>query len=88
MDAPSSGYSAIPMLGDSPRRQLHGVFGVDQRATDQDEFVTAEAGYGVGGPRHGTQSPSHLLQQFISRPVAQRVIDELETVEIANHECK
>jgi hypothetical protein len=69
---------AMPAIGEPLRGG-----GIGDRIGHQHEFVPAEAGHGIGGAHHRGQAPRDLLQQFIACPVPQRVVDQLEAVEIA-----
>jgi len=61
-----------------------------QNITEVGTNIEAQSGNPavIGGPRHGTQSPGHFLQQFIARSMPQRVVDVLEAIEVADHERK
>jgi len=48
----------------------------------QHEFVAAQARHRVDFARGVAQAPGHVLQHPVARVVAQRVVDELETVEV------
>ena len=47
-----------------------------------DELVPPEAGYRVSGPRATAQAPGDLDQQLVAGPMAQRVVDVLEVVQV------
>lgn len=51
----------------------------------QDEFVAAEAGHGVGFPHGVSQAAGDFLEQFVARQMAQTVIDLFEIVQIQEH---
>ena len=55
------------------------VGGVGQ---DRGKLVTAEPGDHVAGPQHTLHPGRHLLQQLVTDHVPERVVDQLEAVEI------
>ena len=50
------------------------------------ELVSAEARQGVDGPKGGAQALGHTLEELVSALVAEAVVDELEAVEVEEHE--
>ena len=61
--------------------QRDGVGLVDVLA-DDDELVAAEAGDQVAGAHGGAQPVGHLDEQLVAGGVAERVVDDLEVVEV------
>ena len=49
---------------------------------DDDEFVTAKASDRVRFAYGGCQSPCYLNQQLVTNVVAERVVDDLEAIEV------
>ena len=46
------------------------------------EFIAADARDGVSGTHRSRQPLGHLAQQFVARGVAQRIVDELEIIQV------
>ena len=46
------------------------------------ELISADAGHQVGGPDMGPQTLSHLHQQLVTPTMAERVVHQLEIVDI------
>ena len=49
---------------------------------DEGEFVPAQTGQSVAATRAGLEPLRHLVQQFVPFAVAQRVVDDFETVKV------
>ena len=67
-----------------PLRIIGMIDGRDQ----EHELITAHACHGIGRTHQSGQALRNLLQQIIARSVSQRVVHQLEAVQIANHERK
>src|SRR3954452_454770 len=50
--------------------------------TEDDELVAAEAGDRVRGPQRVLEAPGDVAQEAVAGGVAERVVDELEAVEV------
>jgi hypothetical protein len=57
----------------------------DWSLQDQHELVAADAADGVALAQHRAQPLAHALQQLVAGRVAERVVDELEVVEVHEH---
>ena len=76
-------------LGDGAQHALAGVGGgfCGEGVRQQDgELVAAEAGEHVAGRERGGCPQGDLLQQHVAHLVAERVVDVLEAVEVADHD--
>ena len=51
------------------------------------ELVTAEAADGILGAHARAQPPRNLQQQLVTNPVAERIVDRFETVEVDEHDA-
>ena len=58
------------------------VAGLAEVLDERDEFVAAETGDGVAFPQAHSQARRSLLQQPVAERVAERIVDELEAIEI------
>src|SRR6267143_497430 len=58
------------------------VSGLAEVLDERDEFITAETGDGVALPQAHSQARRSLLEQPVAERVAERIVDELETIEI------
>ena len=63
-------------------RDRYGICRDAGRTDHDDEFIAARAGDGVDVAHHGAQAPRDLVEHLIARPMPERVVDELEAVEI------
>src|SRR6266851_5709943 len=69
------------LLGDA-----HHVARLGKVLDERDEFVAAETGDGVAFPQAHSQTTRGLLEQPVAEGVAERIVDELEAVEIEEQE--
>src|SRR5690242_3238700 len=53
---------------------------------ERDELVTPEPGDGVAFPQAQPQAPRDLLEQTVAEGVAERIVDELEAVQVEEEE--
>jgi hypothetical protein len=72
--------------GDDPLGDRHDVALAVEVLAQHDELVTAEARDGVVGPHRHPQPAGGLCQQHVAGGVAQRVVDDLEAVEVDEHD--
>ena len=67
---------------DDPPSELHGgVFALHALGEDH-ELVTAQTGQRVGGPEVVREPLRHLREHRVSHPVPERVVDDLEPIEV------
>jgi hypothetical protein len=69
---------------DRPVTELLRLFSRRCRTDDEHEFVTTDARHRIDVAHQPGQAPRNLAQQFIARTMTQRIVDELEPVEIEN----
>ena len=62
-----------------------GIIDIGDVLQDDDELVTAQPRHRVGRPHGAAQAVSHFLEQFVADLVTERVVDDLETVEVEKH---
>ena len=55
----------------------------DDVLAEDHELVAAEARRGVAGAQHVLEPPRDVDEQLVAGPVAERVVDDLEAVEVA-----
>ena len=68
--------------GAQPVGQVDRLRHADDVTQDDHELVAADAGDQVAGPHVGVQAFGHLDQQFVAVAVSERVVDQLEAVEV------
>ena len=72
----------LRQLLDDASGQLAGRFGLHAGSLQEDEFIATDARHGVAFAEIAEQPLGNLLQQQVPGPVAERVVDVLEAVEI------
>ena len=72
-------------LAEATREFHHVVAGINA-FTQDDEFISAHTSDGVLGADGALDSPGHLPEDVIANPVAHRVVDRLETIDIEVHD--
>ena len=73
------------MAWTSRSRDLEGL-GLVGDLAQHGELVAAEAGQGVDGAQRPAQPMGHTLEEPVAHLVAEAVVDELEAVEVEEHE--
>jgi hypothetical protein len=76
-DKEGLGEGALDLVGDDQY-----VVGAEDGGDDDDEFVTADPGHGVGVAHASEQAHGDGLEQIVGRRVAEAVVDQLEAVEV------
>ena len=68
--------------GDQPLGHLHGGANAVEVLADHHELVAAQPGHGVGGPHRVLETRRQRREELIAGSVPERVVDELEVIEI------
>ena len=73
---------------DDPVGQAVRVVGLDQAGQDDRELVAAQPADGVAGADGGPEPRGHLAEQLVTGRVAERVVDLLEPVQVAEQHAE
>ena len=88
MDIDSTDPDRHLQRSDRPARDVFRILALRKPIHDEQELVASQPAHGVGAARDTGEAVRHLLDELITGPVPERIVDDLETVEIEHGDCE